>query len=52
MAGRPSDFPDFAQFLVVLGIDPSSVPPDQLLKTKRTIVEVSEGGGIAPPLMK
>jgi pyruvate,water dikinase len=37
----PSDFPDFAQFLVELGIDSISVTPDSLLKTKRAI----SGGG-------
>lgn len=36
----PSDFPDFAQFLVELGIDSISVTPDSLLKTKRAISEV------------
>ena len=36
----PSDFPDFAQFLVQLGIDSISVTPDSLLKTRRAIAEV------------
>jgi len=36
----PSDFPDFAQFLVELGIDSISVTPDSLLKTKRAIADV------------
>jgi pyruvate,water dikinase len=36
----PSDFPDFAQFLVELGIDSISVTPDSLLKTKRAIAQV------------
>lgn len=36
----PSDFPDFAQFLVGLGIDTISVTPDSLLKTRRAIAEV------------
>lgn len=36
----PSDFPDFAQFLVELGIDTISVTPDSLLKTRRAIAEV------------
>jgi pyruvate,water dikinase len=36
----PSDFPDFAQFLVELGIDTISVTPDSLLKTRRAINEV------------
>ena len=38
----PSDFPDFAQFLVELGIDSISVTPDSLLKTKRAIAEVEQ----------
>ncbi|HYG16531.1 MAG TPA: putative PEP-binding protein, partial [Bacteroidia bacterium] len=33
----PSDFPDFAEFLVAEGIDSISVTPDSLLKTLRTI---------------
>ncbi|MBL8009945.1 MAG: phosphoenolpyruvate synthase [Flavobacteriales bacterium] len=36
----PSDHPDFAQFLVELGIDSISVTPDSLLKTRRAIAEV------------
>lgn len=38
----PSDFPDFAQFLVELGIDTISVTPDSLLKTRRAIAEVEQ----------
>ncbi|HEY0976060.1 MAG TPA: phosphoenolpyruvate synthase [Flavobacteriales bacterium] len=38
----PSDFPDFAQFLVELGIDSISVTPDSLLKTKRAIAQVEK----------
>jgi len=38
----PSDFPDFGQFLVELGIDSISVTPDSLLKTKRAIAEVEK----------
>lgn len=33
----PSDFPDFAQFLVEEGIDSISVTPDSVLKTIRTL---------------
>jgi len=36
----PSDFPDFAQFLVDLGIDSISVTPDSVLKTTRAISEI------------
>ncbi|MCW5898545.1 MAG: phosphoenolpyruvate synthase [Flavobacteriales bacterium] len=46
----PSDFPDFAQFLVELGIDSISVTPDSLLKTRRAIAEVEQaiaGNGVA-----
>jgi pyruvate, water dikinase len=40
----PSDFPDFAQFLVEEGIDSISVTPDSLIKTIRAIHAV-EGRG-------
>jgi pyruvate,water dikinase len=33
----PSDFPDFAQFLVEVGIDSISVTPDSVIKTIRAI---------------
>jgi len=33
----PSDFPDFAQFLVEEGIDSISVTPDSLLKTLKAL---------------
>ena len=36
----PSDFPDFAQFLVELGIDSISVTPDSVFKTIKAISEV------------
>ncbi|WP_294821608.1 phosphoenolpyruvate synthase [uncultured Flavobacterium sp.] len=35
----PSDFPDFAQFLVGLGIDSISVTPDSVIKTVNAIAE-------------
>jgi pyruvate,water dikinase len=40
----PSDFPDFAQFLVTEGIDSISVTPDSLIKTIKAIhaVEVEK----------
>ncbi len=43
----PSDYPDFAQFLVELGIDSISVTPDSLLKTINAIhqVETRIGNG-------
>tara|TARA_R100000664_G_scaffold207_1_gene475 strand:- start:2510 stop:4981 length:2472 start_codon:yes stop_codon:yes gene_type:complete len=39
----PSDFPDFAEFLVREGIDTISVTPDSLLKTLRIIKKVELG---------
>ncbi len=36
----PSDFPDFAQFLVQEGIDSISVTPDSFLKTSKAIYEI------------
>jgi pyruvate,water dikinase len=39
----PSDFPDFAQFLVELGIDSISVTPDSVIKTVKAIAEVEKG---------
>ena len=38
----PSDFPDFAQFLVEEGIDSISVTPDSVIKTVRAIYEVEK----------
>jgi pyruvate,water dikinase len=38
----PSDFPDFAQFLVNLKIDSISVTPDSVLKTVKAIHEVEK----------
>lgn len=38
----PSDFPDFAQFLVESGIDSISVTPDSLVKTLKAIAEIEE----------
>jgi len=35
----PSDFPDFAQFLVELGIESISLNPDSVLKTKIAIAD-------------
>ena len=39
----PSDFPDFAQFLVELGIDSISVTPDSIVKTVKAIAAVDKG---------
>lgn len=38
----PSDFPDFAQFLVELGIESISLNPDSVLKTKIAIAETEK----------
>ncbi len=38
----PSDFPDFAAFLVELGIDSISVTPDSFVKTVRAIAEIEK----------
>ena len=38
----PSDFPDFAQFLVELGIDSISVTPDSVMKTVKAIAAVEK----------
>ncbi len=39
----PSDYPDFAQFLVEEGIDSISVTPDALIKTIRAISKIESG---------
>lgn len=36
----PSDFPDFAQFLVEQGIDTISINPDSIIKTTKAIYEI------------
>jgi pyruvate,water dikinase len=39
----PSDYPEFAQFLVELGIDSMSLNPDSVLKTLLMVAEVEKG---------
>lgn len=39
----PSDFPDFARFLVECGIDSISLNPDTVLKTRLYVAEVEKG---------
>ncbi|NEO25350.1 MAG: pyruvate, water dikinase, partial [Kamptonema sp. SIO4C4] len=39
----PSDYPEFAQFLVELGIDSMSLNPDSVLKTILMVAEVEKG---------
>ncbi|HWA98739.1 MAG TPA: putative PEP-binding protein [Pirellulales bacterium] len=43
----PSDYPEFAQFLVERGIDSISLNPDSLLKTTAKIVEMEQR--LSPP---
>jgi pyruvate,water dikinase len=42
----PSDFPDFAEFLVECGIDSISLNPDTLIKTKLHIAEKEKKMGL------
>ncbi|MFH1481601.1 MAG: phosphoenolpyruvate synthase [Pseudomonadota bacterium] len=42
----PSDFPDFAEFLVECGIDSISLVPDTVIKTKLAIAEKERALGI------
>jgi pyruvate,water dikinase len=44
----PSDYPDFAAFLVELGIDSISLNPDAVLKTTVRILQM-EGHAARPP---
>jgi pyruvate, water dikinase len=53
----PSDFPDFAQFLVENGIDSISVTPDSIIKTVKAIYEIEKKiimneGGRSVPILK
>ncbi|RUM50672.1 MAG: phosphoenolpyruvate synthase [Hydrogenothermus sp.] len=42
----PSDYPDFAQFLVEQGIDTISINPDAVLKTTKAIYEIEKKLGL------
>lgn len=44
----PSDFPDFAEFLVECGIDSISLIPDTVIKTRLAIAEKEKELGIKP----
>jgi len=44
----PSDFPEFAEFLVECGIDSMSLNPDTVVKTKLLVAEKEEKMGIKP----
>jgi pyruvate,water dikinase len=40
----PSDYPDFAAFLVAEGIDSISLNPDSIVRVKKWIVEMEDAG--------
>ena len=44
----PSDFPDFATFLVELGIDSMSLIPDTAIKTRLAVAAKEKEMGVAP----
>jgi len=44
----PSDFPDFAAFLVECGIDSMSLTPDTIVKTRLLVAEKEKELGIKP----
>jgi len=44
----PSDFPDFARFLVDCGIDSISLNPDTVIKTTLEIAEYERSRGLSP----
>ena len=45
----PSDYPDFAQFLVERGIDSISLNPDAALKTTLAVLEMEKKLGVQAP---
>ena len=45
----PSDFPDFAQFLVEEGIDSISITPDSVIKTIRAIHQIETASQVLEP---
>ncbi|WP_456397640.1 pyruvate, water dikinase [Desulfurobacterium sp.] len=42
----PSDYPEFAKFLVEKGIDTISINPDSLLKTRKAVAEIEHELGL------
>lgn len=44
----PSDFPDFAEFLVECGIDSMSLTPDTVIQTRMAVAEKEKALGIKP----
>ena len=47
----PSDYPEFARFLVEEGIDSLSLNPDSLLKTLLDIGKMEESGSVMDDIM-
>jgi len=47
----PSDYPEFAAFLVERGIDSISLNPDALIRTKRRIAETEHSLADRPPMV-
>ena len=45
----PSDYPEFARFLVEQGIDSISLNPDAVMKTTVTILDAEQAAGPARP---
>lgn len=45
----PSDFPEFAEFLVECGIDSISLNPDSVIKTRLLVAAKEKALGISPP---
>ncbi len=48
----PSDYPEFARFLVELGIDSMSLNPDSVLKTLLDIAKLEEGDNLVDDVME
>ena len=44
----PSDYPDFARFLVEKGIDSLSLNPDAVLKTTLAVLEMEKDLAVKP----
>jgi pyruvate,water dikinase len=42
----PSDYPEFARFLVECGIDSMSLNPDVVLQTTRLVIEAERSGSV------
>jgi len=48
----PSDYPEFARFLVELGIDSISLNPDSVIKTILDIGKMEESGTLLDDIME